>query len=443
MDKLNRQLAADVVKIAHIFLPAKNVDIEKWAVIACDQFTQDEDYWRRVEDISRGAPSTLNLIYPEVYLGHGGGAERIERIHETMRSYLGTVYTDSPVLDAPRLAGAFIERKTRHGVRQGLLIAVDLEQYDWQAGSQTLIRATEGTLPERLPPRMDIRRGAALELPHILLMVDDQENMLMSLLEKMLVNAPFAYDTPLMMDGGRVRARFMYRKNDWSLMGNVFDHLSRASINRYKTENPFLFAVGDGNHSLAAAKAVWDEFKQAHAGEYGIENHSARYALAEVVNLYDPAIVFEPIHRIALNTDIDRVIKALGALDSFSAADVDSREALQLMVSDTECPENRCGIVSGDRFVLARYSGSKTATADIDPLLEGFELDYVHGDSEIFRITSAQAAGPSAVGVLLPPFSKNSLFRNIAQNGPLPRKSFSIGESCEKRYYLECRRLFY
>jgi hypothetical protein len=442
MDEVNGRLAARGIRIAHLILPAKNVDIEKWAVIACDQFTQDAGYWQRVEDISRGAPSTLNLIYPEVYLGRSDRAERIGRIHETMRSYLGTMYTDSPVLSPPRQAGAFIERNTEHGIRHGLLIAVDLERYDWQAGSQSLIRATEDTLPERLPPRMDIRRGATLELPHILLLIDDHENMLMTLLEKLLTNAPFVYDTPLMLGGGSVRARLMYRKSDWALIGDVFDHLSRMSINRYGAGNPFLFAVGDGNHSLAAAKAVWDEFKRAHAGEHGIENHVFRYALVEVVNLYEPALVFRPIHRIALNTDIGSVIKALGALDRFSATDAGSREVLQRAVSETDTSENRCGIVSGEKFVLVRYCGGKTATADIDPLLKGFELDYIHGDSELFRIASAQAAGPSAVGVLLPPFDKDSLFKTIAQTGPLPRKSFSLGESFEKRYYLECRRLF-
>jgi hypothetical protein len=442
MNEVNKRLATAGVKIAHIILPAKNVNIEKWAVIACDQFTQDAGYWQKAENISRGAPSALNLIYPEIYLGQSDRAERIGRIHETMRRYLDTMYADNAVLNPPRQAGAFIERKTAHGVRRGLLIAVDLERYDWQTGSQSLIRATEGTLPERLPPRMDIRRGAALELPHILLLIDDRENILMTLMEKLLANAPFAYDTPLMLDGGSVRARLMYRKNDWSLICDVFDHLARLSINRYNTGNPFLFAVGDGNHSLAAAKTVWDEFKRSHAGEDGIENHAARYALAEVVNLYEPALVFEPIHRIALNTDADSVIKALGALEGFSATDVDSGEVLQRLVSDTDATENRCGIVSCERFVLVKYSGSKTAAADIDPLLEGFELDYIHGDSEIFRIAARRTSGSSVVGVLLPPFNKNSLFKTIAQTGPLPRKTFSLGDAREKRYYLECRRLF-
>ncbi|MDR0383319.1 MAG: DUF1015 domain-containing protein [Spirochaetaceae bacterium] len=439
MHEMNKRLASVGVKIAHIILPAKDVDLEKWAVIACDQFTQDAGYWGAAEATARGAPSALNLIYPEIYLGRNDKNERVERIHKTMRSYIETMYTGNAVLNPPRQAGVFVERMTRHGVRRGALIAVDLEQYDWRAGSQSMIRATEGTLPERLPPRMDIRRGAALELPHIMLLVDDRENILMTLLEKLLANAPTAYDTRLMLDGGSVRGRLMYRKNDWDLISDVLEHLARLSINRYKIENPFLFAVGDGNHSLAAAKAVWDEFKLAHAGENGIENHAARYALAETVNLYDPAVVFEPIHRVAFNADADRLVKALGALDGFSVSDVDGRERLQRMVSDAGAEESRCGIVSGKRFALVKYSGGGIATADIDPLLEGLEIDFIHGEEELFRVATENR---SASGALLPPFNKNTLFETIARTGPLPRKSFSIGDAREKRYYLECRRLF-
>jgi hypothetical protein len=446
MDKLNNQLlsnqlAANGIKTPALILPAKDVDIEKWAVIACDQFTQDAEYWEKVEILTRDAPSTLNLIYPEIYLNLNDQKERIERIHKTMRRYLETMHTSNAILNPPRKAGAFIERRTARGTRKGLLTAVDLERYDWHTGSRKLIRSTEGTLPERLPPRMDIRRGAALELPHILLLIDDSENILITLLEKLLVNAPVAYDTPLMLGGGSARGRLLYRNNDWALICDVFDHLSRKSINRYNIEKPFLFAVGDGNHSLAAAKAVWDEYKQAHAGDENIEDHPARYALAEVVNLYDPAIVFEPIHRVVLNADIDMVLNALGALSGFSALEAGGRERLQSMVSEASAGETRCGITSGERYVLVKYSGGRPPAADIDSLLERFGLDYIHGEAEVFRLAARREA--PAVGVLLPPFNKDALFRTIAQNGPLPRKSFSIGDACEKRYYLECRRLFY
>jgi uncharacterized protein (DUF1015 family) len=354
-----------------------------------------------------------------------------------MRGYVEKLYSSNAPLNPPRRAGAYIERTTRHGTRHGLMLAIDLESYDWHADSQTIIRATEDTLPERLPPRMEIRKGAALELPHILLLIDDRENILNSLLEKLLARAPVVYDTPLMMEGGNVRCKLLYRKNDWALIGDVFEHLSRASINRYKTDKPFLFAVGDGNHSLAAAKAVWDEYKTAHLDEASIKNHSARYAMAEIVNLHDPAIVFEPIHRVVFNTDLDRILNVLAALPGFSSAETGGIEQLRGIVADTSAPENRFGIVSGGRCVLVKCSGDKLLTTGIDPLLAGSEVDYIHGEAELLRL-----AEQGGVGILLPPFNKQGLFETIVTSGPMPRKSFSMGDACEKRFYLEARQIF-
>jgi hypothetical protein len=438
MNKTNVQTADIGVKIPHIILPAKDVDLQKWAVIACDQHTQDAVYWDGVASFVGEAPSTLSMIYPEIYLDGSDHAGRIERIHKAMRSYAEKIYSGRSALNPPRKAGAYIERTTRHGTRRGLLLAVDLENYDWRAGSESLIRATEDTLPERLPSRMEIRRGAALELPHILILIDDHENIFTPLLEKLLVKAPVAYDTPLMMGGGNARCKLLYRNNDWALIRDVFEHLARASINRYKIDRPFLFAVGDGNHSLAAAKAVWDEYKAAHSGDAGLEKHPARYALAEIVNLHDPAIVFEPIHRIVFNTDAERIVKALAVLPGFSSLEADGIEQLRGMVSDPSATENRCGIVSGGRYVLIKYSSGKLITADIDPLLAELKTDFIHGEAELVRL----AAQPGCAGLLLPPFNKHGLFETIVTGGHLPRKSFSMGDADEKRFYLEARRLF-
>lgn len=410
---------------------------QKWAVIACDQYTQDAAYWEGVASFVGGAPSTLHMIYPEIYLDSSDRAGRIERIHKTMRTYVEKIHSGNAVLNPPRRAGAYIERTTRYGTRHGLLLAIDLERYDWRADSQTIIRATEDTLPERLPPRMEVRKGAALELPHILLLIDDHENILTSLLRKLLARAPVAYDTPLMMGGGRVRGKLLYRKNDWALIRDVFEHLSRTSINRYKTDKPFLFAVGDGNHSLAAAKAVWDGYKTAHQGETGIENHPARYATAEIVNLHNPAIMFEPIHRVVFNTDMDSILKIFAALPGFFSEETGGIEQLRRMVEDTSAPENRFGIVGDGRCVLVKCSGGKLLTARIDPLLGGIETDYIHGEAELLRL-----AGQGGVGILLPPFNKQGLFETIVTDGPMPRKSFSMGDANEKRFYLEARQLF-
>ncbi|MDR2803865.1 MAG: DUF1015 domain-containing protein [Treponema sp.] len=441
MDEIKKRLAAIGIKIPQIILPSKMVDLKKWAVIACDQFTQDAGYWEKVAAFTENAPSTFNLIYPEIYLNQKDRSERIKRIHETMCLYNDTIFTENAILNPPRQAGAFIERVTQHGIRRGVVLAIDLEAYDWKADSQSIIRATEGTLPERLPPRMEIRRGACLELPHILLLINDTENILMPLLEKLLVKAPVIYDTPLMLDGESVRCRLLYRKNDWALIQDVFEHLARTSFNRFHIENPFLFAVGDGNHSLAAAKAVWDEYKAAHADDENINNHPARYALVEVVNLYDTAIVFEPIHRIVFNADAEKILGILSALPGFSSREVGGKEQLKNMVADNAA-ESRCGIVSGEQAILVKYSGGKSPTADIDPLLESLELDYIHGEDELFRLASKQDGGVAAAGILLPPFSKKGLFESIASSGPLPRKSFSMGDAGEKRFYLECRQLF-
>jgi hypothetical protein len=438
MNKANVQLADVGVEIPQIILPAKGVDLQKWAVIACDQYTQDAAYWDGVASFVGEAPSTLSMIHPEIYLGDSDRAGRIEQIHKTMRSYAEKIYSGRSVLNPPRKAGAYIERTTRHGTRRGLLLAVDLESYDWRAGSKSLIRATEDTLPERLPSRMEIRRGAALELPHILILIDDRENILTSLLEKLLVKAPVAYDTPLMMGGGSVRCKLLYRNNDWALIRDVLEHLARASINRYRIDKPFLFAVGDGNHSLAAAKAVWDEYKAAHSGKADIEKHPARYALAEIVNLHDPAIVFEPIHRVVFDTDAEYIVKALSALPGFSSLEADGAEQLRAMVADPDATENRCGIVSGGRYVLIKYSSGKLITANIDPLLGELKTDYIHGEAELIRLASQSGC----VGLLLPPFNKHGLFETIVTDGPLPRKSFSMGDAYEKRFYLEARRLF-
>ncbi|MDR3356331.1 MAG: DUF1015 domain-containing protein [Spirochaetaceae bacterium] len=435
MNKTNIQLSDLGIKIPQIILPAKSVDLQKWAVIACDQYTQDAAYWEAVASFVGDAPSTLDMIYPEIYLDESDRAGRIERIHQAMRGYVEKIYKKDAVLNPPRQAGAYIERTTRRGTRRGILVAVDMESYDWRADSESIIRATEGILQERLPARMEIRRNAALELPHVLLLIDDRENILISLLKKLLAKAPAVYDTPLMMGGGSVRCKLLYRNNDWALIRDVFEHLSRTSINRYKINNPFLFAVGDGNHSLAAAKAVWDEYKAAHPDK--ADTHPARYALAEVVNLYDPAIVFEPIHRVVFNTDADRILKALSALPDFSSLEAGGPEQLQAMVADASAPENRCGIISGGRCVLVKYSKGGLPTVSIDPLLEGLKTDYIHGEEELIRV----AAQPAAAGILLPPFDKYCLFESVVRGGPLPRKSFSMGDACEKRFYIEARRI--
>ncbi|GMO44767.1 MAG: DUF1015 domain-containing protein [Termitinemataceae bacterium] len=468
MEAINARLAGLGIKIPDIILPAKNVDVQKWSVIACDQWTQSHDYWKAVADFVGDSPSTLNLIYPEVYLEYADRQQRIANIHKTMKAYLDGSEGENNILSVPHSAGSFLERETKNGVRRGLVVAIDLEQYDWRK-NETLIRATEGTIQDRLPPRMEIRRSAPLELPHIMLLLDDDEDVLMSLLEKVLKNAPYVYDSPLMMNGGHVKGRLLYRKNDWSFIADTFDLLLRKSNSNYKTTDGFLFAVGDGNHSLATAKAVWDEYKAAHSGDPCIMNHNARYALAEIVNLYDKSLMFEPIHRVLFNIKFDAVLNGLKGLKGFTSREFSGFAELKCLVCEDNVPKNRCGIVCGTKFVLAEFDAKPIAAVQMEKVLDDLIaknnkaahsgetaiIDYIHGADEVLRLSSTaggsgepqvRSEGGSTplqtVGILMPPFLKNKLFESVKESGALPRKTFSIGEANEKRFYLETRKIF-
>ncbi|MDR2842934.1 MAG: DUF1015 domain-containing protein [Spirochaetaceae bacterium] len=446
MDELELKLSEFAVCIPEVILPAKNVDIEKWSVVACDQWTQDKDYWDSVEDFVGDSPSTLKMIYPEIYLNEAGRAQRIENIHQTMRDYLSLEYTKNQVVIPPRRAGVFLERETKSGVRQGLVAAVDLEKYDWHKGSNTIIRATEGTIPERIPPRMDIRRGAALELPHIMLLIDDTEDMLMSVLQKLLNKAPYFYNSKLMLNSGSVKGRFLYRKNDWSFVADTMELLYRKSCTKYNRSSGFLFAVGDGNHSLATAKAVWEEYKAAHSNDPEIMRHPARYALAEMVNLYDKALKFEPIHRVVFNTDFASLQKELKSLPEFESRALASFEELCAKTSEPDAVKNRIGLVCGDEFIIAEFAKTPIASVQLEPVIDRItqgkaeNIDYIHGEDEVLRI--CRSLGKEAAGIILPPFAKETLFDTVNANGALPRKTFSMGEASEKRFYLECRKIF-
>jgi len=426
------------IEIPSILLP-KTADIRKWPVIACDQFTQDRDYWEKVKTAADGAPSTINLIFPEVFLSDTGASQRIADIHSTMKRYLA-----DGVFGEPRQGFIYIERDTPYRKkRRGLVAAVDLEHYDWHPQARPLIRCTEGTVPERLPPRMDIRRGAPLELPHVLLLIDDEADSLLPALGEKTKNSAPCYKTDLMMDSGSIAGWFLGSKDDFSFITEKLEELHRRSSGRYGGGQPFLFAVGDGNHSLAAAKGIWEEHKAAHGGS---SSHPCRYALVEIENIYDPAIQFEPIHRVIFDTDFDKAISLLSGLPDFSRRDVDSGEELVRLCKQPSA-KNCFGVISRGRYALIETSAAGIATACLQPLLDSYAgdnpqlIDYIHDEDEVFRLADG-GTDKSAVGILLPPVQKSGLFETVARIGPLPRKSFSMGHSCEKRFYLECRGVF-
>jgi hypothetical protein len=440
MADIHQRLADLGTAVPEIMLPRAGVDLEKWAVIACDQFTQNRGYWEKVAAGVGDAPSTLSMIFPEAYLSGEGRAERIRHIHAAMDRMIS-----GGDLAPPRRACVYVERATPfHPCRRGLVLAVDLEQYDWASESRLLIRSTEGTVAERLPPRMEIRRGAALEIPHILLLINDEgDGLLPGLGARARRRAP-AYETALMMDSGSIRGWLLEEEGDWLFLAQGLEALAR----RGEGDRPFLYAVGDGNHSLAAAKAVWEEYKKGPGGP-GSMNHPARWALVEVENIYDPGLGFEPIHRVVFGVPAGEILRALSALPGFSKRTVGNRGELSRLVGEGGA-KNRLGLAAGTEFTLIESDAGGLATDSLQPLLDALvsdkkaqdpgappSIDYIHGEEELFSLT-----GTGAVGILLPPIEKRGLFETVARSGPLPRKSFSMGEAEEKRFYLECRKLF-
>ncbi|MDR3166509.1 MAG: DUF1015 domain-containing protein [Treponema sp.] len=445
MEDIFQRLAALGAGIPELLLPRPGIDLDKWAVIACDQFTQDGLYWDRVRRFVGTAPSALNLIFPEIYLGGGDREERAGNIHRAMETYLR-----EGVFAPPHRGFIYTERRTSlRPLRRGLVFTIDLEQYDWAPHARPLIRSTEGTVPERLPPRMEIRRRAPLEIPHILLLIDEEEDRLLPGLAARAKGRLPLYDTSLMLDAGGVRGWLLDQEEDWTCLADGLENLARKAETRYgqRDDTPFLYAVGDGNHSLATAKAVWEEYKAAHGGAGGVD-HPARWALVEVENLYDPGIVFEPIHRVLFGPPAGEVLEALSALPGFSRRSVGDRAELVRLVGDPAAPAARLGLFAGSEPFLIESGAPGLITDSLQPLLDRFiadhggayGIDYIHGEDELFRL----AGNPEhpAVGLLLPPIKKSGLFQTVARRGPLPRKSFSMGEAAEKRFYLECRRLF-
>ena len=427
------------LRIPEILLP-KNIDLSTWSVIACDQYTQDKDYWKNVEEKAGNKPSTLNLILPEVYLGSPDKADRIKKIRQSMKEYLDTgVFADA------KKCFIYLERKTAFGrTRKGLVAQIDLETYEWKPFSKANIRATEATIVERIPPRMEIRKGAPLELPHIMLLVNDKDDLLVGANKPTDGRAPI-YDGDLMANGGHITGWALESKADIEGVEKALNLI--AEKNASPDGSTFLFAVGDGNHSLATAKAVWDEYKKEHPED---KDSPVRYALIEIVNIYDTGLTFEPIHRVIFNIDnealikklaekLNGYIKALDDADKVIKAVKDSWANFGFFYLDSEGKQKN---------VLLETKIKELAVARLQPEIDAFlkelpvqskaEIDYIHGTDEVLKLGSKE----NSLGILLPPIAKNSFFETINGRGPLPRKSFSMGEADEKRFYLECRRLF-
>ena len=414
-------------RAANILLPSRAlIEQGKWAAIACDQFTSEPAYWQEAEAIVGDAPSTLRMMLPEVYLQ--ATAERLPAIHEAMRDAL-----DHHLICHENAMIALARTQSDGRVRRGLVAKIDLEQYDYTKGCTALIRATEGTVLERIPPRVAVRRDATLEMPHVMLLIDDPEATVLEPLFAEDTPHEIAYDTDLMLGGGHITGHFLTQEEQTRVLG-ALDALvtPQAMADRYGDEAlaPLLFAVGDGNHSLATAKAAFEEIKAAIGAE-AAASHPARYALVEIVNLHDEALSFEPIYRVMFGVDPTDVLASLNAY----VADLDGTAPPQRVrvVGVEGEPE-----VVIDRPVQQLTVG--TLQAFIDEYLSAHpeaEVDYIHGEDS----TTALASAPDAIGFLFGGMEKSQLFRTVIYDGALPRKTFSMGHARDKRYYMECRKI--
>ena len=425
----------------HILMPKSGADLSKWAVVACDQYTSQPDYWAEADRIVGGAPSTLRLTLPEVYLEEPDVDSRIEAIHETMRAYLA----DGTLAELP--AGMVLTERHSGGAcpRRGLVLAVDLEAYDYKPGSASLIRPTEKTVEERIPPRLKVRQGATVELPHIMLLIDDPARTVIEPLFERLNRFQKLYDTDLMQGGGHLNGWFIPAGAETEAIETKLDALSdRAAFNakyRLTEDLPLLpFAVGDGNHSMATAKAYWEQVKEG-LSESERETHPARYALVEVVNIHDESLIIEPIHRVMFHVDADELLSA--AARFYEANGCKATEAAGAQAEDgAHMFPYRAGARSGVLTVQNPKWAIPLATlqAFLDDFLAAHQdakIDYIHGADVVGQL----AAQEGNMGFLLPDLQKNDLFRGVVVDGVLPRKTFSMGEAHEKRYYMECKKI--
>ena len=411
------------IRPAQILLPAAGVKPETWACIACDQYTSEPEYWDKAFAVAGDAPSAIRLILPEYNLKNSESL--IPQIHSTMADYL------AQGLLTPAVNPGFIlcERTIASGTRLGLVCAVDLEQYSFEKGSLPLIRPTEQTITDRLPPRLKIRRGAPVELTHIMILIDDPDRTVLEPLQADKAALRQVYDFDLMMNGGHLAGWAVDSAEKLAQVDRSLNALMDT-----KGEHPLLLAVGDGNHSLATAKAYWNEIREG-LSEAERENHPARFALCEIVNIHDEALLFEPIYRILTGTTRSAVMadwKAYAEAKGMSLAADGSDHRFTVVSAD------------GEETVAVLNPEGAIPCETIQKFLDSFlakhpeaGIDFIHGEGSL----RALAAKPETVGFLLPDIDKHSFFRDVEKLGVLPRKTFSMGEADEKRFYMEAKRI--
>lgn len=431
---MQRHYPEIALHVPALLLPRPGIPLHVWSVIACDQYTSQGEYWEETRRLVGETPSTLDLVLPEAHLRQGDPAKTIGRINRRMARFL----TDGTLVEHPP-GFMLVEREVgRSAPRRGLLVALDLERFDFRDGARELIRSTEGTDPSRLPARMAVRRHAPLETPHILVLIDDPEGTVIEPLSR--CDLPQAYDFELMQGGGRVRGRWV---NEEELIGATASRLAAL----VRGDPPMLYAMGDGNHSFAAARGIWEESKE--QGTPG-RDHPGRFALVELVNIHDPALCFEPIHRLVDALDPPELLQAM--TKNFADQGVRHRT-----YPDEESWRKGCADGATSRAHRLPYRtattfgvveieepGLKLETATLHAFLDPYldehpaaSVDYIHGEDALAELCRTEGR----IGFVLPAMDKHDLFASVVEHGATPRKTFSLGEADEKRFYLECRRI--
>lgn len=413
-------------KPADILLP-QNTPMEKWAVIACDQYTSEPEYWTDVQNITASAKSAFNLILPEVYLEESDVDERIGKIHGNMHAYLNDgafkEYNDSLI---------YIERIQSDGkVRAGIIGALDLEKYDYRKGSKSQVRATEATVIERIPPRIKVRNGAKIELPHIMILIDDAEKSVIEPLESFKKEMQKLYDFRLMKNGGAISGYLLTKHmqdNILSALDGLADLDAFNSKYGLSESSPLVYAMGDGNHSLATAKEFYEQLKRENPGK-DMSAHPARYALVEIVNLHSPALEFEAIHRIVTEVNVTQLLAQM-------VVELDLRE-------DKSAQKIQIVQNGAAKDLYIHKPLSKLTVGSLQAFLDKYlsqndgKIDYIHGADVVKRLSAAD----NTIGFILPDMGKEELFPTVICDGALPRKTFSMGHADDKRFYIEARKI--
>ena len=425
---MNEKFAKTGFYPADILLP-RDADMTKWAVVACDQFTSQPEYWQAVEDTVGEAPSTLRLILPESKLNDANVDEHIANINTSMNEYM-----EKGIFKTLADSLIYIERSQSDGrIRHGLIGMVDLDQYDFTPGSGALIRATEGTVLERIPPRVRVRQDAPVELPHVMLLIDDPDRTVVEPLTAAAGAMEQVYDFELQQGGGHLKG--------WKLTDAQMDAVAEALVGLCADEvmekkygmsgvAPLLFAVGDGNHSLATAKRCYENQKQV-TPESQWATLPSRYALVEVVNNHDDALQFEPIHRVVFDVDAAALLEALKAY--YPGAYEGQGEGHTIAYTHA----GGTGYITVPQPKVQLEVGTLQNFLDDYLKKNGGEVDYIHGDD----VTDELGAKPGNIGFKLPAMGKEQLFKTVMADGVLPRKTFSMGHAQDKRYYVEARKI--